>query len=225
MDAGDLQEADAALAVAGYRHVYSDKRDAALRSLSLHHDALALDVDLHHAFTAKRFFVAHPLVLPCEPVGVDCDGQDVPTLGMEAQLLVALVNGAKERWRGLARVFDTAALAGRPELDWDRLASLCPADYRRVMDVGLSLVGELTGCPLPDRLAGRNSHLPYCRRLIDDRFGGDGPRAPRFLSALWSSAEFKWRLSVRAADHGRVLTDVATALTRLLRERAPGQPA
>ncbi|MCG6873315.1 MAG: nucleotidyltransferase family protein [Gammaproteobacteria bacterium] len=217
VDAAHLEAAAALFYQAGYRHVFSEDRDRALRSLSLHHAQLGLDLDLHFAFTARRFFVAEALVLPWSTIGVHCGGQRVPTLEPEAQLLVALVNGAKERWRGLTRVFDVAALADR-QPDWPRLQALCPDAYRRIMDFGLSLCHTLLDSPLPPWLAGDDPHAAYGRRLARRRFQNDG-RAPRFAAELLSAAEFKWRLSVRGSDHRRVVSDLSTALLRWLRER------
>lgn len=119
------------------------------------HSRSKLLVELH----TEKTFRYHPRPLPIEQlflrqVQMAFDGNAVPALSLEDELVLVSIHGAKHFWERLVYVADIAAFVARQQLDWDRL--FCAADEvgaQRMLRAALGLAATLLDASLPADVA------------------------------------------------------------------------
>lgn len=108
----------------------------------------------------------------CEPVSLL--GGPVRTLSPEDYLVVLTKHGAKHAWARLGWVADIAQLVHSADLDWDAIETRARSvGVARDLQLGLSLLAELTDVELPPRLlstARSDRRLQWLIARIDHRF-------------------------------------------------------
>jgi hypothetical protein len=114
-----------------------------------------LIVELHNDFTLRYF----PRRLPLEEffarqIRVQVDGQEVPALSVEDELVLICIHGAKHFWERLMWIADVAALVSRQTgMDWLRVADSASAvEAERMLHTGLLLAADLLKLQLPGRV-------------------------------------------------------------------------
>lgn len=115
-----------------------------------------VQVELHWALTPRYWpFPIHPDHLWKRAAQVSVSGAPVGTLNAECMLLALCAHGAKEAWPRLSQIVDLARLIqSHPQLDWDRVLMEARRMRReRVLRLGLWLVTELLGVPVPEAAA------------------------------------------------------------------------
>lgn len=146
------------------------------------------------------------------------DGREVPALGLEDELTLTCVHGAKDFWERLMWVSDVAAIVAKhPEIDWGKARhAAAEVGAERILRVGILLPALLFGTNLPSGMAedvGRDpaaeklcaeiqGWLPYAsyrsaslqrRALYRMRMAGGGICGTRYLLRLTlSPAEEDW---------------------------------
>src|SRR2546423_14950187 len=107
-------------------------------------------------FHTERTFRYRPRRLRLESLferqaRVEVDGQGVPALSVEDELVLICIHGAKHFWERLMWVADVAALISRnPGIDWDRVTSAArEVGAERMLCVGLQLASTMLGVGLP----------------------------------------------------------------------------
>ena len=112
-------------------------------------------VELHNDFTLRYF----PRRLPLEEffarqVRVRVDGQEVPALSVEDELVLICIHGAKHLWERLMWIADVAALVSRQTgMDWQRVAdSAAAVKAERMLHTGLRLGSDLLRVQLPGKV-------------------------------------------------------------------------
>jgi hypothetical protein len=119
-------------------------------------------VDLHWRLLPSYFsFETADTALWSRAATANVEGANVRTLGDEDMFLFLCAHGAKHGWDQLALLCDLAEMVrGRPGLDWDAILGRAQkAGKQRMIQVGLLLVDELLGVPVPDPV----------RKVADDR--------------------------------------------------------
>jgi Uncharacterised nucleotidyltransferase len=120
------------------------------------HAGNQLLVEFHTEFT----FRYHPRALPIEKLfarqmRVAFDGNAVPALSLEDELVLISIHGAKHFWERLIYTADIAAFLSKQPLDWDRLFSAAQeVAAERMVRAALGLAANLLDAPLPDKIAG-----------------------------------------------------------------------
>jgi hypothetical protein len=110
-------------------------------------------------FHTGQTFRYYPQPLPMEKIfarqaRVPVEGQEVPGLSVEDELVLICIHGAKHFWERLLWIADVAALVSRQEVDWDRtLAAAQEVGAERMLRVGLRLAMEVAGAQLPQRIS------------------------------------------------------------------------
>jgi hypothetical protein len=114
-----------------------------------------LIVELHNDFTLRYF----PRRLPLEEffarqIRVRVDGQAVPALSVEDELVLICIHGAKHLWERLMWIADVAALVSRQtSMDWQRLADSASAvKAESMLHTGLRLASDLLRVQLPGKV-------------------------------------------------------------------------
>ena len=114
-----------------------------------------LIIELHNDFTLRYF----PRRLPLEEffarqVRVRVDGQEVPALPVEDELVLICIHGAKHFWERLMWIADVAALVSRQTgMDWQRVADSASAvNAERMLHTGLRLASDLLRMQLPGKV-------------------------------------------------------------------------
>jgi hypothetical protein len=119
------------------------------------HTRHQLLVEFHTEFT----FRYHPRPLPIErlfarQVLVEFDGNAVPALSLEDELVLISIHGAKHFWERLIYIADVAAFVSRQPLDWERLFSAArEVEAERMVRAALGLAADLLAAPLPEKVA------------------------------------------------------------------------
>jgi Uncharacterised nucleotidyltransferase len=112
-------------------------------------------VEFHTEFT----FRYHPRALPIEKlfarqVRVAFDGNAIPALSVEDELVLISIHGAKHFWERLIYAADVAAFLSKQPLDWDRLFSAAQeVAAERMVRAALGLAANLLDAPLPKDIA------------------------------------------------------------------------
>jgi hypothetical protein len=110
-------------------------------------------------FHTELTFRYHPRPLPLESlfqrqVRVEFDGNAVPALSLEDELVLICVHGAKHFWERLIYIADVAAFVCRQQLDWDRAQSAArEVGAERMLYAGLVLAALVLEAPLPEQIA------------------------------------------------------------------------
>jgi hypothetical protein len=117
--------------------------------------AAPLLVELHTERTMRYF----PLGLPIEKFFtrrqyVSVDGQQIPTLAIEDELLLICIHGSKHLWERLSLVADVAAfLTRQTSLNWEHaFATARAVGAERMLHTGLLLASSLLGAALPQNV-------------------------------------------------------------------------
>jgi hypothetical protein len=119
------------------------------------HSRNQLLVEFHTEFT----FRYHPRALPIEKLfarqmRVAFDGNAVPALSLEDELVLISIHGAKHFWERLIYIADVAAFLSNQPLDWDRLLSAAQeVAAERMVRAALGLAADLLDAPLPEKIA------------------------------------------------------------------------
>ena len=106
-------------------------------------------------FHTERTFRYHPRPLSVDKLFqrsalVHFDGQDVPALSVEDELILICIHGAKHFWERLLWIADVAALVTRQQIDWDRATELArEVQAERMLHIGLLLAINVAGANLP----------------------------------------------------------------------------
>ena len=130
-------------------------------------------VELHTEHTFRYY----PKPMPIEDLfarrrSVLVDGQEMPALSLEDELILNCIHGAKHFWERLMWVSDIAAVVARhPEINWEvaeHRAAQVGAD--RMLLVGVLLGSMLLNIPLPSALAHKiqrdHAAQSLCRRIL-----------------------------------------------------------
>jgi putative nucleotidyltransferase-like protein len=129
--------------------------------------AAPLLVELHTERTMRYF----PRGLPIEEFFarrqyMSVDGQQIPALAIEDELILICIHGAKHLWERLSLVADVAAFVARQTaLNWERsFANARAVGAERMLNTGLLLAGNLLGAALPQDVRARlQSDRPAAR--------------------------------------------------------------
>lgn len=112
-------------------------------------------------FHTELTFRYHPRPLPLEAlyrrqVRVPLDGNTVPALSPEDELVLICIHGAKHFWERLIYIADVAAFLAKQPLDWDRLHSAArEVAAERMLSAALALAAVVLEAPLPAEIASR----------------------------------------------------------------------
>jgi putative nucleotidyltransferase-like protein len=168
-----------------------------------------LIVELHNDFTLRYF----PRRLPLEEffarqIRVRVDGQEVPALSVEDELVLICIHGAKHFWERLMWIADVAALSSRQTgMDWQRVADSASAvEAERMLHTGLRLASDLLRVQLPVKVQAAVQADPTAVRL-----------AKQCCKRLTSAATAKPSLFERAAFRLRMRGGLLSALAYLFR--------
>jgi hypothetical protein len=110
-------------------------------------------------FHTERTFRYHPRPLSVVKLFqrsalVHFDGQDVPALSVEDELILICIHGAKHFWERLLWIADVAALVSRQPIDWSRAMELAQeVQAERMLHIGLLLAISVAGANLPSGIA------------------------------------------------------------------------
>ncbi|HEY1924035.1 MAG TPA: nucleotidyltransferase family protein [Candidatus Acidoferrum sp.] len=110
-------------------------------------------------FHTERTFRYHPRPLSVDKLfqqstRVNFDGQDVPALGIEDELILICIHGAKHFWERLMWIADVAALVSRQQVDWNRAMEIArEVQAERMLRIGLVLAMNVAGASLPAPIA------------------------------------------------------------------------
>ncbi len=110
-------------------------------------------------FHTERTFRYHPRPLSVEKLFerhtmVNFDGQDVPALSIEDELLLISIHGAKHFWERLLWIADVAALVSRQQVDWNRAIEVAQeVQAERMLRIALLLVLRVARTNLPKNVA------------------------------------------------------------------------
>jgi len=132
------------------------------------HSRSKLLVELH----TEKTFRYHPRPLPIEQlfrrqVHVAFDGNSVPALSLEDELVLISIHGAKHFWERLIYIADIAAFIARQPLDWDRLFSAAEeVAAQRMLRAALGLAATLLNAPVPKHIATAVHSDPAVASLI-----------------------------------------------------------
>ncbi len=117
------------------------------------------DTKLLVEFHTERTFRYHPKPLPIEKLfarqtRVRFDGQDVPALSAEDELILICIHGAKHFWERLIWIADVAALVSKQSFAWEP-AIMAAREVRaeRMLRVGLLLAKTVAGAKLPTEVS------------------------------------------------------------------------
>lgn len=118
-------------------------------------------------------------------------GGDVLVPSDEDQLVLACVHASRHGWDKLEAVVNVAAIARRPGLDWEYMASLAGRmQARRMVQSGLDLASGLLGVPSPVTLdvVPRSTLRTIVSRMTEDEAPGPGWRRLALQLRLKDSA-------------------------------------
>jgi hypothetical protein len=119
------------------------------------HTRSKLLVEFHTELT----FRYHPRPLPVEQlfrrqVRVEFDGNAIPALPLEDELVLISIHGAKHFWERLIYIADVAAFVTRQALDWDRLFEAAEEiAAQRMLRAALGLAATLLDTGLPQKIS------------------------------------------------------------------------
>ena len=101
------------------------------------------------------------------PAGTDGPSERVRALAPEDLLLILCVHGAKHLWERLIWLCDLAELlAATPDLNWENvLEATRTRGVQRMTALGLTLMRDIVGAPLPRRVENWISTQPEALRL------------------------------------------------------------
>jgi Uncharacterised nucleotidyltransferase len=156
---GDVQRATQAMLGLGYEAKISLESIAAGKSPG-EYVFVQRDTKLIAEFHTERTFRYHPRPLPIEKLlarrcFLSFDGQDVPVLSVEDELVLICIHGAKHLWARLLWIADVAALIFRQSVNWNRaLSAAREVCAERMLRVGLLLASEVLDARLPDQVRG-----------------------------------------------------------------------
>jgi hypothetical protein len=170
-------------------------------------------------FHTERTFRYHPRPLSVDKLferraRVTFDGQDVPALSVEDELILICIHGAKHFWERLMWIADVAALVSRQPIDWNRAIDLArEVQAERMLHIGLLLGLNVAGANLPTTIANKiNSDKPAVKiaAQIKQRLIATGapvlslPRRAAFRmkmrGGLLSGAAYLLRLSLSPTE-------------------------
>jgi hypothetical protein len=119
--------------------------------ISLFRKAPRAEVDLHWNLAPRAMGLGlDARSLMPRAMAVQVGGRSVQTFGLEDQLLLCTFHGGKHGWTNLAWLADLSALIETRTPDWPRLlAEARRKQLSRALFLGLRLVHELLGTPLP----------------------------------------------------------------------------
>jgi putative nucleotidyltransferase-like protein len=155
-----------------------------------------LIVELHNDFTLRYF----PRRLPLEEffarqIRVQVDGQAVPALSVEDELVLVCIHGAKHFWERLMWITDVAALVSRQTgMDWERVADSASAvEAERMLHTGLRLAADLLKLQLPGKVQAAVQADVTAARLAE-QCGKWLPAAGNTPPGLFERAAFRLRM-------------------------------
>lgn len=166
--------------------------------------ATKLLVEFHTELT----FRYHPRPLPIEKLfkrqaRVNIDGQEIPALSLEDELVLICIHGAKHFWEQLSYIADVAAFVSNQRLDWGRVESVAQeVAAERMLHVGLRLAAEILGASLPENVG----------RLVraDPTVGRLSRQVTRWLPAAGSAPPgIVGRAKFRVRMRGGILSGLA----------------
>lgn len=200
-------------------------------------------VELH----TERTFRHYPKPMRVEEMfarkrRLSMDGREVPALGLEDELVLTCIHGAKDFWERLMWVSDVAAIVAKhPEIDWGKARrAAAEVGAERMLHVGILLPVLLFGTNLPPGMAEDirrdpaaeklcaeiQGWLPYAsyrlasvqrRALYRMRMAGGGFAGARYLLRLsLSPAEEDWE--ERAEERTSWFRDAVRRPIRLMRK-------
>ncbi len=124
-----------------------------------------------HTEDSFRYF---PMPLPIENyfqqrVFLPLDGQPVPVLSVEHELVFIAIHGAKHFWQRLMWISDVAAMVhNRSELNWKNVRqAAAEVGAERMVRVALLLSERLLGVRVPEDMRNDVSSDSSCSRLVD----------------------------------------------------------
>lgn len=131
-----------------------------------------LTVDLHWRLLPPPFAFENDDALWSRGVQATVQGAEVQTLADEDVALFLCIHGAKHGWDQLALLCDLAEMVrARPKLNWDKILRRAQeAGKQRMILVGLRLMDELFGVPVPDPVR-RVAEDRVARQLVDELKG------------------------------------------------------
>jgi hypothetical protein len=153
-------------------------------------------VELHSDLTLRYF----PRRLPLEAffarqIRVRLDGHEAPALGVEDELVLICIHGAKHFWERLMWIADVAALVSRQTgIDWQRVADAAQAvGAERMLHTALRLASNLLRAQLPDKVQATVEADVVAARLADQS-GKWLPAAGYAPPGLFERAAFRLRM-------------------------------
>jgi hypothetical protein len=161
------------------------------------HEDTGRIVEIHWELMPKYFpFPIMKFALQDHLNYVQVSGRVIPSFTPEVTLLYLCLHGMKHRWERLKWLCDVAELLRvQPDLDWTHVLDLA-ARLRgeRPLLLGISLVNDLLGAPLPDEILLRartdrtvaSLAARVCERLFREHDGPPGEDALFHLQALES---------------------------------------
>jgi uncharacterized protein (DUF2267 family) len=210
------------------------------------------DTKLLVEFHTERTFRYYPRPLRVDKlferqVRVCFDGQSVPALSTEDELVLICIHGAKHFWERLMWIADVAALISRPDVDWDRAAEVArEVEAGRMLHVGLQVAADLLGTRLPAQIADQVHADSSAARLAGQIIRGllQGNSAPGSLleraafrvkmrGGFWRGASYLLRLTLSPTEEDWVpgaegkrpsLLDAAARPFRLARKHGRSGP-
>jgi len=131
-----------------------------------------LTVDLHWRLLPKPFAFEDSDALWIRCVRITVQGSELLTLADEDMVLFLCIHGAKHGWDQLALLCDLVEMMrARPNLNWDEILRRAQkAGKRRMVVVGLLLIDELLGVPVPDPVR-KGAEDRVARQLVDELKG------------------------------------------------------
>lgn len=150
-------------------------------------------------FHTERTFRYHPRRLPVEMLferqaRVHCDGDDLPALSTEDELLLICIHGAKHFWTRLMWIADVAALVSRQNVDWARaIFAAREVDAQRMLRLGLRLTADVLEAQLPGEIAG-DVHSDEAAAGIAAQIARRLPSGDSAPLALFERAAFRMRM-------------------------------
>ena len=150
-------------------------------------------------FHTEMTFRYHPRPLPIEKLfkrqaRVNIDGQEIPALSPEDELVLICIHGAKHFWEQLSYIADVAAFVSKQRLDWGRVkAAAEEVAAERMLYVGLRLAVDLLGAPLPEDVVSLVRADPTVGRLTGQIMGWL-PSAGSAPPGIFERAMFRVRM-------------------------------
>lgn len=157
------------------------------------------DSQLLVEFHTERTFRYHPLPLPLEHLfqrqtRVAFEGQEIPTLSPEDELILICIHGAKHFWERVGYIADVAAFVSRQQLDWAKVKLAAgEVSAERMLDVALQLAQCVLSMTFPEDVCARVKSDASTLKLVAqiDRWLPAAGSAP---PAIFERAMFRLRM-------------------------------